>query len=84
MTAPNTAPAGGGTRLRQRTFRLAGGGKKPVRLEEDYWDTLEFIAGKQGRSLAQLVAEVDAARQESALASALRVYAIDTLRFRRV
>jgi predicted DNA-binding ribbon-helix-helix protein len=82
MTAPHTADAG--ARLRQRTFRLPGGGKKPVRLEKDYWDTLEFIAGKQGRSLDQLVSEVHGAGQDAPLASSLRVYAIDTLRFRRV
>ncbi len=63
--------------LRKRSFRLAGH-RTSVALEPDFWAALEAAAARRGRSLAALVAELDAARTEPdlPLASALRVFAL--------
>ena len=63
--------------LRKRSFRLAGH-RTSVALEPDFWAALEAAAARRGRSLAALVAELDAARTEPdlPLASALRDFAL--------
>jgi predicted DNA-binding ribbon-helix-helix protein len=48
-----------------------------VALELEFWQALAGLAASGGRSVAALVAEVDAARPpERPLASALRVHAL--------
>ena len=63
--------------LRKRSFRLAGH-RTSVALEPDFWLALEEAAVRRGRSLAGLVAELDAARPDPVLplASALRLFAL--------
>lgn len=64
--------------LTKRSFRLAGHATS-VALEGAFWTELEALAQQQqDRSLAALVAEVDAARadQDLPLASALRLAAL--------
>jgi predicted DNA-binding ribbon-helix-helix protein len=63
--------------LRKRSFRLAGH-RTSVALEREFWAALEAAAARRGKSLAGLVAEVDAGRADPALplASALRVFAL--------
>ena len=49
-------------------------------MEDDFWAALERFAAEDGRSLPQLISEIDRARLEdtppAGLASALRVYAL--------
>lgn len=63
--------------LRKRSFRLAGH-RTSVALEPAFWTALEHAAAQRGQSLAALVAELDAARDDPTLplASALRVFAL--------
>ena len=62
--------------LLKRSFTLAGH-RTSVALEPEFWQALTAIAAGQGRSVAALVAEVDANRPpERPLASALRVHAL--------
>ena len=62
--------------LVKRSFTLAGH-RTSVALEPEFWQALAVIAGSRGRSMAALVAEVDAARGPAKpLASALRVFAL--------
>ena len=63
--------------LRKRSFRLAGH-RTSVALEPEFWAALEQVAARRGQSLAALVAELDAARDDPSLplASALRVFAL--------
>lgn len=63
--------------LRKRSFRLAGH-RTSVALEPEFWAALEQAAARRGQSLAALVAELDAARDDPTLplASALRVFAL--------
>lgn len=68
--------------LVKRSFSLAGH-RTSVALEPEFWQALAFFAEDRGRSVASLVAEVDAARgTERPLASALRVHALTAWRQR--
>jgi len=63
--------------LRKRSFRLAGH-RTSVALEDEFWAALEEAAARRGRSLAGLVADLDAERADPTLplASALRIFAL--------
>jgi len=63
--------------LEKRSLSLAGH-RTSVALEPEFWRALEEEAARQGRSLAALVREVDAARSDPSvpLASALRLRAL--------
>jgi predicted DNA-binding ribbon-helix-helix protein len=62
--------------LLKRSFTLAGH-RTSVALEKEFWTVLETIASDRRRTIASLVAEVDAARApERPLASALRIFAL--------
>ena len=67
--------------LQKRSVSLAGH-RTSIALEPEFWTALEQAAAARGRSLAALVAEVDAARTDAALplASALRVFALRAVR----
>ena len=59
------------------------GHRTSLSLEPEFWDALKGIADAQGKSLAGLIAEVDAARgatPQSNLSSALRVFVLNALR----
>lgn len=67
--------------LAKRSFSLAGH-RTSVALEPEFWAVIEEAAKARGRSLAALVAELDAARAKDGapLASTLRVFALRSLR----
>jgi len=64
------------TRLRKRSLTIAGH-RTSLALEAAFWRRLEALADARGVSLSGLVAEVDAARGEAGLSSALRVFALE-------
>ena len=61
--------------MKKRSFSIAGH-RTSVALEPEFWAVLEQQARNANRSLAALVAEVDACRAAKPLASALRVAAL--------
>lgn len=61
--------------LRKRSLSLEGH-RTSLALEPEFWAVLERAAAAHQRSLAALVAEIDAARGERPLASACRVFAL--------
>ncbi len=64
--------------LEKRSVTLAGH-RTSVALEPEFWAALEALAVRTGRTLAGLVAAVDAAREPGRpLASALRVFALSS------
>ncbi len=66
--------------LVKRSFSLAGH-RTSVALEPEFWEALADMAGAGGRTLATLVAEIDAGRGSAGnLASALRVHALSARR----
>ena len=62
--------------LKKRSFSIAGH-RTSIALEPEFWAVLEEQAHKRGIALAGLVAQLDAARDDRALASALRLYALE-------
>ena len=65
--------------LKKRSFSLSRH-RTSVALEDEFWDILAAEAHAAGKSLAALVAEVDAARGMRPLASALRLHALAAAR----
>ena len=62
--------------LVKRSFTL-GGHRTSVALEKEFWQVLQTIAADRQRTMAALVAEVDAVRDPNRpLASALRIFAL--------
>jgi predicted DNA-binding ribbon-helix-helix protein len=61
--------------LRKRSVVLAGHATS-LALEPEFWTALEAMAARRGISLAGLIAEIDAKRQDRPLASACRVTAL--------
>jgi predicted DNA-binding ribbon-helix-helix protein len=60
----------------KRSLTIAGH-RTSLSLETAFWRALEALAARRGVSLSALVAEVDAARGEANLSSALRVFALE-------
>jgi predicted DNA-binding ribbon-helix-helix protein len=65
------------TRSCKRSLTIAGH-RTSLALEAAFWRRLESLAAARGVSLSALVAEVDAARGEANLSSALRVFALES------
>lgn len=61
--------------LKKRSFTLSGH-RTSVALEAEFWAVIDQAAEREGKSLAALVAQIDAIRAERPLASALRLYAL--------
>ncbi|HRY02093.1 MAG TPA: ribbon-helix-helix domain-containing protein [Beijerinckiaceae bacterium] len=62
-------------RVVKRSLSISGH-RTSVSLEEIFWSELRAIAEQRAQSVASLVAEVDAARGEANLSSALRVFVL--------
>ena len=61
--------------LKKRSFSLSGH-RTSVALEEEFWAEIDKAAAARNIALAALVAEIDQARAERPLASALRLFAL--------
>ena len=59
---------------------IVAGHRTSVSLEDAFWRALKDIATQNNMSLAALVAQIDAARGEANLSSALRVFALEQAR----
>jgi predicted DNA-binding ribbon-helix-helix protein len=57
----------------KRSLTIAGH-RTSLSLEAEFWDALNTAAKAEGKSLATLVGEIDAARGERNLSSAVRVW----------
>lgn len=55
---------------------LINGHKTSVSLELDFWEAAQEIAGVQGRTAANLIAEIDSKRETGNLSSAVRLYVL--------
>ena len=56
---------------------VVGGHKTSVSLEEAFWSGMKEISGGRGVTLAVLVGEIDADRQQGNLSSAIRLFVLD-------
>jgi predicted DNA-binding ribbon-helix-helix protein len=59
----------------KRSLAIAGH-RTSISLEAAFWTALTSLAALRGQSIASLVAEIDAARGDSNLSSAIRVYVL--------
>jgi len=60
-------------RIVKRSLSIAGH-RTSISLEETFWLALKATATRRGLSLAALVAEIDGAREDANLSSAIRVH----------
>nr|WP_041788858.1 ribbon-helix-helix domain-containing protein [Rhodomicrobium vannielii] len=58
---------------KKRSLAIAGH-RTSITLEDAFWRELKATAEEQGRTVAALVAEIDAARGPAGLSAAIRVY----------
>jgi predicted DNA-binding ribbon-helix-helix protein len=63
---------------------VVGGHKTSVSLEEAFWSSMKEISAERAMTLSELVGEVDAARQQGNLSSAIRLFVLDHFRSRAV
>ena len=68
----------GRARIVKRSLVIAGH-RTSVSLEDAFWRRLQTIAAERGVSVNGLAADIDAARGEANLSSALRVFVLETL-----
>ena len=59
---------------------IIDGHKTSVSLEEAFWSDLKEIAHSQQATLTKLVTQIDQARQQGNLSSAIRLYVLDHIR----
>jgi predicted DNA-binding ribbon-helix-helix protein len=70
-------------RDRKRSLTIAGH-RTSVSLEEPFWQALKEIAQARGLALAALITEIDDARGDMNLSSALRVHVLAHFRGKAV
>jgi predicted DNA-binding ribbon-helix-helix protein len=63
----------------KRSVMIAGH-RTSVSLEEPFWQALRDIADGRGMPVATLIAEIDTARSDSNLSSAIRVFVLEQFR----
>ena len=63
----------------KRSIVIAGH-KTSVSLEDDFWDALKEIASTRDVTLSEVVANIDALRNQGNLSSAIRLYVLDHFR----
>ena len=66
-------------RIVKHSLDIAGH-RTSISLEDPFWQELKRIASAREQSLASLVSEIDAARGEANLSSAIRVFVLEALR----
>lgn len=77
--ASRSGASGSGAVMRKRSLQIAGH-RTSVSLEDVFWSALREIAATRGLSIAALVAEIDQARGQANLSSAIRVFVVEVLR----
>jgi len=55
---------------------VVGGHKTSVSLEEAFWNGMKTVAAERGRTLSELVGEIDAERKQGNLSSAIRLFVL--------
>jgi predicted DNA-binding ribbon-helix-helix protein len=69
------------SRVIKRSVVIAGH-KTSVCLEDAFWNGLKEIASARNRTLSDLIASIDAAREHTNLSSAIRLFILDFYRIR--
>lgn len=67
----------------KRSVTIAGH-RTSVSMEPEFWSALRDIAASDGRSLADLLTDIDKTRDERNLSSAARVFVLNRLKQKNV
>jgi predicted DNA-binding ribbon-helix-helix protein len=59
---------------------VIGRHKTSVSLEEAFWDGMKEISRERGKTISELVREIDDRRQQGNLSSAIRLFVLDHFR----
>lgn len=59
--------------MRKHSVNILGH-QTSITLEDEFWETLKDTAQQRGLSLNKLIADIDEAREEENLSSAIRIY----------
>jgi predicted DNA-binding ribbon-helix-helix protein len=59
---------------------VVDGHKTSVSLEEAFWSGMKEICGERGKTLSELVSEIDRNRQMGNLSSAIRLFVLEHFR----
>src|SRR6266481_10085544 len=59
---------------------VVAGHKTSVSLEEAFWNSMKEISHERAMTLSELVGEIDTARQQGNLSSAIRLFVLDHFR----
>lgn len=71
------AATGRRSALVKRSLTISGH-RTSISLEDAFWLRMKILASRRALSLSALVAQIDAARGESNLSSAIRVFVLET------
>lgn len=63
------------TTVKKRSV-VVGGHRTSISLEQAFWEALQVVASNQGKTINQMVSDIDAARSGN-LSSAIRVFILD-------
>jgi len=74
-----STPLGRGPRKRSLTI---AGHRTSISLEDSFWLALKEVARGQGRSVPEIVAEIDSRRGRTGLSSAVRAFVLEAYRGR--
>ena len=67
---------------RKRSLTIAGH-RTSISLEDSFWRALKEVADRQGKSIPEIVAEIDSQRGTTGLSSAVRAFVLEAYRTRR-
>lgn len=68
-------------RARKRSLTIAGH-RTSISLEDGFWSALKEVANAEGRSVTELVSEIDAGRDGIGLSGAIRIHLLEHYRRR--
>lgn len=58
---------------------VVGGHRTSISLEQAFWEALQLLAARNGRTISQMVSDIDAARTGN-LSSAIRIWILERAR----
>ena len=77
MASAPASPDARRSTLVKRSLTISGH-RTSVSLEDAFWRRIQILAAKRSQSTSALIAEIDAARGQANLSSAIRVFVLET------
>jgi predicted DNA-binding ribbon-helix-helix protein len=77
MESERARPDARRSALVKRSLTISGH-RTSISLEDAFWRQVQILAQKRAQSISGLIAQIDAARGEANLSSAIRVFVLET------